>query len=157
MDDRQLVVRVVSGPERGKTFFVGGPTVIGRGSECDIVLDSSCVSRAHLRLTPEPSGTVKLEDLGSSNGTFVGGGRVRFQMLRANQSFVIGDVRMFLAFASAEELVEMEARATQPDSVIRYATDRDEETLPVAPESANPGMALDTSPRLSGGRPDKGS
>lgn len=156
MDDRQLVVRVVSGPERGKTFFVGGATIVGRGSECDIVLDSSCVSRAHLRLTPEPSGNVKLEDLESSNGTYVGGGRVRFHMLGPNQSFVVGDVRMFLAYATAEELVEMEARATQPDSVIRYATDRDQQTLPVAPDSSKPGMSLDAPPSASR-RPGKDS
>ena len=44
--------------------------ILGRDPSCDILLDSPGVSRRHARLTQEGDGYV-LEDLGSSNGTFV--------------------------------------------------------------------------------------
>jgi ABC-type multidrug transport system ATPase subunit/pSer/pThr/pTyr-binding forkhead associated (FHA) protein len=46
--------------------------VIGRAAECDLVLDGPGVSSRHCRLT-ETARAVFLEDLGSTNGTFVNG------------------------------------------------------------------------------------
>jgi two-component system, NtrC family, response regulator AtoC len=45
--------------------------VLGRSSACDVVVDSPSVSREHLRITLRPRPFV--EDLGSANGTRVGG------------------------------------------------------------------------------------
>jgi ABC-type multidrug transport system ATPase subunit len=50
--------------------------IIGSGSECDVVVDQPTVSDRHCRLTQTAEGEF-LEDLGSSNGTFVNGMRVR--------------------------------------------------------------------------------
>ena len=47
------------------------PVTIGRGEECDIVLDAPQISRVHLRLTPMGDRSWRLEDLESANGTFV--------------------------------------------------------------------------------------
>ena len=50
-----------------------GESVIGRDPRCEVWLDSEGVSRRHARLRLEPgSDQVLLEDLGSTNGTFVG-------------------------------------------------------------------------------------
>lgn len=49
--------------------------VIGRDPSADVVLDSPGVSRRHARLTRKDAG-YQLEDLGSSNGTFVNGQRI---------------------------------------------------------------------------------
>jgi pSer/pThr/pTyr-binding forkhead associated (FHA) protein len=46
--------------------------VIGRGDNCDIVIDDRQVSRFHARLTPTSEGVV-LEDMGSKNGTHCNG------------------------------------------------------------------------------------
>jgi hypothetical protein len=50
--------------------------VVGRDQTCDVVVDDEKISRRHFALTPEPDGRVLLEDLGSSNGTFVNGERI---------------------------------------------------------------------------------
>jgi pSer/pThr/pTyr-binding forkhead associated (FHA) protein len=50
--------------------------IIGSGSECDVVVDQPTVSDRHCRLTRTVEGEF-LEDLGSSNGTFINGVRVQ--------------------------------------------------------------------------------
>lgn len=50
--------------------LTGATTVIGRGTEADIVVDDNGVSRRHISLEVTPEGTI-LTDLGSTNGTFV--------------------------------------------------------------------------------------
>lgn len=67
-----LTLEVLEGPDAGKRLRVGGPAVIGRDAECDLVLSDQLVSRRHLRITPAGEG-ITLEDLGSRNGTFVNG------------------------------------------------------------------------------------
>jgi transcriptional regulator with GAF, ATPase, and Fis domain len=48
--------------------------VVGRGSECDVQVDDSSISRRHARLVV--ADTITLEDLGSTNGTRVQGTRL---------------------------------------------------------------------------------
>lgn len=52
-----------------------GETVIGRSAEADIVIESPKVSRLHARIVVEADQVV-IEDLGSTNGTSVNGGRL---------------------------------------------------------------------------------
>jgi pSer/pThr/pTyr-binding forkhead associated (FHA) protein len=52
-----------------------GVFVLGRADTADIVLDDSEVSRRHARLLVD-DGDVVVEDLGTQNGTWVGGERV---------------------------------------------------------------------------------
>jgi pSer/pThr/pTyr-binding forkhead associated (FHA) protein len=49
--------------------------LIGSDAGCDVVVDSSVVSARHCRLT-EAAGGYILEDLGSTNGTYVNGSRI---------------------------------------------------------------------------------
>jgi hypothetical protein len=51
-----------------------GTVIIGRGAEADVRIDSAALSRRHAELTLGPRPAVK--DLGSSNGTRVGGRRL---------------------------------------------------------------------------------
>src|SRR4051812_29159906 len=53
--------------------------IIGSGEDCDLVVDSPTVSGRHCRLTREADGFV-LEDLGSTNGTYVNGARIARRM-----------------------------------------------------------------------------
>lgn len=70
----RLIVR--TGPNPGMLFDLTKEiTSLGRDVASDIVLGDPEVSRQHSRLTRTPGGYV-LEDLGSTNGTFVNGERL---------------------------------------------------------------------------------
>jgi predicted component of type VI protein secretion system len=70
-----VVLEIVEGPGAGKQVTVTGPIEIGRGVEGGLVLDDDLASRHHARLVPGADGAT-VEDLNSSNGTFVNGHQV---------------------------------------------------------------------------------
>jgi DNA-binding winged helix-turn-helix (wHTH) protein len=51
--------------------LVSGENVIGRDPDCEVWIDARGVSRRHAKITTRP-GTITIEDLSSTNGTFVG-------------------------------------------------------------------------------------
>jgi pSer/pThr/pTyr-binding forkhead associated (FHA) protein/subtilisin family serine protease len=68
-----------------------GTIEVGRSSENDIVLRSPNVSRHHARIVCA-DGACTVEDLGSSNGTFVDGERVSHAVLKPGTQLRLGDV-----------------------------------------------------------------
>ena len=71
--------------------------IIGRGNECDVVIHDMKASRQHCKLTRKPDGFL-LEDLSSRNGTLVNGSAIKEPvLLKANQTFQIGDTMFYLA------------------------------------------------------------
>jgi len=70
----QLIMR--SGPTPGAAFTLEGDQItIGRDSVNEVVINDAEISRRHARLTFQ-GGKYVLEDLGSTNGTFVNGQRL---------------------------------------------------------------------------------
>jgi hypothetical protein len=63
-------LEIVEGPGAGRRIELGDALILGRDAAADIVLDDGQASRRHARLTPLARG-VLVEDLGSTNGTFV--------------------------------------------------------------------------------------
>ncbi len=56
----------------GRTYIVNQENItIGRDSSCDICLDDPLVSKVHSRITVEDQRIFKIEDLGSTNGTYL--------------------------------------------------------------------------------------
>ena len=69
----QLVV--LAGANVGEMYSLFGTLSIGRGRDADIRIQGDGISRQHARIHVNPAGVV-LEDLGSTNGSFVNGERV---------------------------------------------------------------------------------
>jgi pSer/pThr/pTyr-binding forkhead associated (FHA) protein len=67
----ELMLEIIEGPDAGRQLALHGPIVIGRGLDVDLVLDDGEVSRRHARVTPSADGSAVVEDLGSTNGTFL--------------------------------------------------------------------------------------
>jgi pSer/pThr/pTyr-binding forkhead associated (FHA) protein len=55
--------------------LAGGVIMIGRGADCQLILDDDYVSTRHARVVSTPTG-IYAEDLGSTNGTYVNGQRI---------------------------------------------------------------------------------
>lgn len=64
--------------------------VIGRGQDCDLVLEDNNLSRRHCQIRRVP-GQFRLEDLQSKNGTYVNGRRVEWMDLSPGDLITIGD------------------------------------------------------------------
>jgi DNA-binding winged helix-turn-helix (wHTH) protein len=73
-----------------------GDNLIGRGAEAAIWIDDESVSRRHARISIGPSGAT-IEDLGSKNGTYVGGRKLhRAARLSNRETVKIGPATLTL-------------------------------------------------------------
>jgi hypothetical protein len=71
---------VTAGPLAGTTLPLRpAGTLIGRSPECALVLDDDYASGRHARIFQEDDGTWRVEDLRSTNGTFLGATRLTEQ------------------------------------------------------------------------------
>jgi pSer/pThr/pTyr-binding forkhead associated (FHA) protein len=91
----KAVLRGVSGAYFGRIIPLRGKLTIGRGSECDLVLDEPEMSRNHAVVENHGDG-VFLRDLGSSNGTFVNGVQVRNAVLHPGDQIAFDHNRFLL-------------------------------------------------------------
>jgi pSer/pThr/pTyr-binding forkhead associated (FHA) protein len=66
-----LSLEIIEGPGAGRSVELRGPIVIGRSGDADVVLDDRHASRRHVRISPAAGDRALVEDLDSSNGTFI--------------------------------------------------------------------------------------
>jgi pSer/pThr/pTyr-binding forkhead associated (FHA) protein len=97
----KYVLRGVSGAVFSKVFPITGPVVIGRAAECDISVPADEISRRHALIKPTPDG-VSVEDLGSSNGTYVNNRRVQQGFLNPGDELRLDAVRFILVAPGME-------------------------------------------------------
>lgn len=86
-----------SGEHLAFRLLPGSPRTMGRAVRSDFIVDAPLVSRCHCRLAATADGQLHVEDLESTNGTFVNGRRVEHAVL------VPGDL---LRLGRAELVVE---------------------------------------------------
>jgi hypothetical protein len=86
-----LALRFISGKYQGGEFPLpeAGEIVIGRSSELDMVLVEDMVSRRHAKISVH-NGDIFLEDLGSTNGSFVNGEKITRTKLAEGDRILIG-------------------------------------------------------------------
>jgi len=81
--------------------------LIGRKSDCDLILPNQHVSRWHAKIV-RCEGEYLLFDLGSTHGTFVSGGRVEVHVLRSGDSIELGKDRVPIEFRRKEHAASLE-------------------------------------------------
>lgn len=99
--DRACIV-VIYGPELGKRASLGQAAFeIGRSSKSDLPIDQESISRHHARMTWDGQSHV-IEDLGSTNGTFVNDERVTRRQLRSGDQIKLG--RSILKYMAGDNI-----------------------------------------------------
>ncbi|MEM9194398.1 MAG: DUF4388 domain-containing protein [Myxococcota bacterium] len=99
---KAFALRFISGKYQGGEFPlpVQGEIVIGRSSELDMVLVEDMVSRRHSKITVA-SDQIFIQDLGSTNGTFVNGEKIKRARLNEGDRILIGTSIIKLVAAEA--------------------------------------------------------
>ncbi len=88
---RPFALRFISGKYQGGEFPLPshGEVVIGRSSELDMVLVEDMVSRRHAKITVSTE-SIRIQDLGSTNGSFVNGEKIKQTELGEGDRILIG-------------------------------------------------------------------
>jgi two-component system cell cycle response regulator len=77
----RATLTIITGINAGQIFALDAPeVVIGRGTEADLWVEDPSISRRHARIARRADGRYFVEDLASTNGTFVSGHRVNGRM-----------------------------------------------------------------------------
>ena len=112
-------VVVVDGPDEGSERALSSPVSVGTGADCDLALTDRSVSARHLTMH-QAGRLVTVQDLGSSNGTFVDGTRVEkadvgigalIQLGRTTLSIHVGYAVKRFAPSRAERFGELLGRS----------------------------------------------
>ena len=112
----QWALRFISGKYQGGEFPLrpNREIIIGRSSDLDMVLVEDMVSRKHAKITTDDH-VVTIQDLGSTNGTFVNGEKVRKADLKDGDRILIGTSIIKIVFVDGDNtshlMSETEARS----------------------------------------------
>lgn len=101
---RTFVLRFISGKYQGGEFPVSPdkPIVVGRSSDLDMVLVEDMVSRKHAKIAMQQD-QIWIEDLGSTNGTFVNGEKIKRARLKEGDRVLIGTSILKLVASDGQE------------------------------------------------------
>lgn len=114
LDRPRYALRFISGKYQGGEFplRMNREIIIGRSSDLDMVLVEDMVSRRHAKIT-STAADVYIQDLGSTNGTFVNGEKISRSRLNEGDRILVGTsiIKLITAdAASAGQQTEAEAR-----------------------------------------------
>jgi predicted component of type VI protein secretion system len=98
------------------------PVTIGRGSEAELKLVHALVSRQHCELFLE-QGHMMVRDLGSLNGTFVGGQRIETAPLMPGELLTVGSVTLRVMYGNEPASEAMEGAPMHQGQVMVAAVD----------------------------------
>jgi hypothetical protein len=109
---RSYVLRFISGKYQGGEFPIvpEKQIVVGRSSDLDMVLVEDMVSRKHAKIAMQ-SDQIWIEDLGSTNGTFVNGEKIKRARLKEGDRVLIG--------TSILKLIASDGQSENPDPKVQ--------------------------------------
>ncbi len=126
-DATAFALRFVSGKYQGGLYPLreGREIVIGRSSDADLVLTEDNVSRRHAKVRLQ-RGVATVQDLGSTNGTFVNGERVKKRQLVEGDRILVGGsiFKLVRAEALGERQTDAGIRAMLEEAAARAAPQR---------------------------------
>jgi pSer/pThr/pTyr-binding forkhead associated (FHA) protein len=102
----------------------GRQITVGRSSDLDMVLVEEMVSRRHAVIKMQ-GGTISIEDLGSTNGTFVNGEKIQRATLREGDRILIGISILkvvAIAFDDSQVRVDVGGAARRPAPTVQQRT-----------------------------------
>ena len=137
----RMIVR--TGPNPGTTYdLTKEVTLMGRDVSNDIILGDAEISRQHTRLTRTPGGYV-VEDLGSTNGTFVNGERLMApRVLNPGDLVALGEnVSLTFDAATPEAAATVASTVDQPEGEPAQPAGAPASPPPAAPAPAAPAAA----------------
>ncbi len=113
-EQSRFALRFVSGKYQGAVFPLreGREVIVGRSGEVDLVLAEDLVSRRHARIAVE-DGVATLHDLGSTNGTFLNGQRVKKARLAEGDRILIGSSLLKVVAVDAETVSRSDAEVKE--------------------------------------------
>ena len=125
MDRPRYALRFISGKYQGGEFplRMNREIIIGRSSDLDMVLVEDMVSRRHAKITTTDT-EIYIQDLGSTNGTFVNGEKVTRSRLQEGDRILVGTsiIKMVAVDQNAEHQSEAEARRRLEAGANRHST-----------------------------------
>lgn len=87
-----------NGASAGETLTLrvmpGTARTLGRGPQANFIVEAPLVSRLHCRFAAGASGKLEVEDLGSTNGTWVNGQRVKHAPLAPGDLVRVGQLEL---------------------------------------------------------------
>lgn len=124
---------IISGPTETKEVPLNPKgTTLGRGSDCDIILDDAAVSRLHARISQDPFGRWIIEDNDSQNGILINGQRIKAQAILPYQRIQIRPFtlsilqqagRQGLPGTAPKSTILIDDKAMEQD-IVSYKTDQ---------------------------------
>ena len=117
-EDARIVV--LGGPLAGERYCLGTELIFGRGTQANVQVDDSLMSRKHARFFRHDSGSYVVEDLQSRNGTQVNGIPVSRQVLGYGDRVQIGSC--LLLFAHHDPIKEQLEHRQKIESIGRLGT-----------------------------------
>jgi hypothetical protein len=122
------------GPQPGQTFVLDrDPTILGRAPTNEVTINDPQVSRQHARIVRDGALMV-IEDMGSTNGTFVNGVRLTSRHALANGDVIsLGDAVTLSYYGAGVATTEpLAGQSTIPTAPVRF------EQLQPQPQPAPP-------------------
>src|SRR5438067_11579371 len=123
MTDRpRFALRFISGKYQGGEFplRMDREIIVGRSSELDMVLVEDMVSRKHAKIATTADQIV-IQDLGSTNGTFVNGEKIKKVRLKEGDRILIGTSIIKLVAVDGTARVEHMSHGEARDKLAQKA------------------------------------
>ncbi len=138
--EENAILLVLEGDTTRKNWELNKPTIlIGRGNDCDVVVNDRQVSRHHAQIVRDDTG-YKLVDLNSKNGTFLNGQQLMGETHPLKDGDQIGiALSCRLVFVDADATAPL-AGFSAPQTALRM--DRAAKRVWVAGQEVNPPLSL---------------